>query len=72
MGGAYSIFTIRPLRDQILIYAAHDSRYMQVLYESYIQNLDSEWFQRVMLGSSERANWWYGAYVRPSSDAPDF
>mmetsp|Transcript_51145 Transcript_51145/g.122490 ORF Transcript_51145/g.122490 Transcript_51145/m.122490 type:complete len:480 (-) Transcript_51145:2-1441(-) len=72
-GGRYETFQERPLRDVILMYAAHDSRYMLLLYQYYIQKLTEEWYGRVLAGSSERAKWFqHTDYKRPGTDAPDF
>eukprot|EP00438_Fugacium_kawagutii_P017057 Skav216350 [mRNA] locus=scaffold2385:148927:149763:- [translate_table: standard] len=71
-GGCYEIFQQRPLLDQILLYAAHDCRYMQLLYSSY-RNLSTEWFDRILAASQIRAQWFaHREYLRPSTDAPDF
>eukprot|EP00434_Breviolum_minutum_P023551 symbB.v1.2.020776.t1/scaffold1767.1/size102399/1 len=73
-GGSYKVFQDRPLRDEILIYAAHDSRYMRVLYECYRSKLDShppQWSVWVSQQSQERSLWFRSVdYVRPSADAP--
>lgn len=72
-GGSYEIFQQRPLNPVILVYAAHDSRYMLVLYEHYCNAIGSQWITRVMRGGAERARWCLNqTYVVPNSDAPDF
>ncbi|CAE7204129.1 HMCN1 [Symbiodinium natans] len=71
-GGRYETFQERPLRDVILMYAAHDSRYMLDLYNFYISKLPTEWQPRVFAGSAERASWFKQEYKRPGTDAPDF
>eukprot|EP00435_Cladocopium_sp_Y103_P074915 s164_g52.t1 len=72
-GGRYEVFQQRPLLHDILVYAAHDCRYMQLLYQWYCENLSDEWNQRVLAGSRSRAQWFaHPRYQRPSTDAPDF
>eukprot|EP00913_Durusdinium_trenchii_P014668 g13762.t1 len=79
-GGSYKVFQDRPLRDEILIYAAHDSRYMRVLYECYrelwhvLEKLayQDQWKRWVQYHSHERGLWYrHQDYVRPSAEAPD-
>ena len=71
-GGSYEIFRNRPLLDHILIYAAHDSRYMLLLYSCYSEALTDAWNQRVRAASHQRAQWYmHPTYVRPTTDAPD-
>ncbi|CAK8999295.1 unnamed protein product [Durusdinium trenchii] len=70
-GGSYEIFQKRPLLDQILVYAAHDSRYLQLLYAYY--ELPNEWNERVRVGSQVRARWYmHQWHMHPTTDAPDF
>lgn len=60
-GGSYKVFQDRPLRDEILIYAAHDSRYMRVLYDCYRSKLDlcnPAWSMWVAQHSTERSLWY--------------
>mmetsp|Transcript_37766 Transcript_37766/g.70458 ORF Transcript_37766/g.70458 Transcript_37766/m.70458 type:complete len:474 (-) Transcript_37766:11-1432(-) len=72
-GGRYVVFQERPLRDDILTYAAHDSRYMIMLYELYVGRLTQEWQHRVSVGSNERARWYqHTTYTKPTTDVPDF
>jgi len=72
-GGSYEIFQQRPLNPFILIYAAHDSRYMLVLYEQYIQSISTSWVQRVLRAGDQRARWClFREYAIPGSEAPDF
>ena len=72
-GGRYEVFQQRPLLPDLLVYAAHDCRYMQLLYQWYCENLSDEWKQRVLAGSRSRAQWFaHPKYQRPSTDAPDF
>lgn len=72
-GGQYEVFQQRPLNPVILVYAAHDSRYMLVLYEQFKDSLGSEWVQRVLRAASQRAHWCMSQiYQMPSSEAPDF
>jgi hypothetical protein len=72
-GGNYEIFQQRPLNPVILVYAAHDSRYMLVLYDHYVQSIGQHWTQRVIRAADERGRWCLSReYAVPSSDAPDF
>lgn len=72
-GGSYEVFRKRPLLDDLLIYAAHDCRYMHMLYQCYMAELSNEWNQRVLNASNLRAQWFlHPTYLRPSTDAPDF
>lgn len=71
-GGNYEIFRHRPLNPVILVYAAHDSRYLMVLYEQYVQAIGSRWVQRVLRAGENRARWCHSReYAVPSSEAPD-
>lgn len=71
-GGSYEIFQQRPLNPFILIYAAHDSRYMLVLYEQYVQSIGQRWVARVLRAGDQRARWClYREYAVPGSEAPD-
>jgi len=73
LGGSYEIFQRRPLNPVILVYAAHDSRYMLVLHEQYVQSLDKHWVERVLRAGDVRAQWCLSReYAIPSSEAPDF
>lgn len=72
-GGSYEIFQHRPLNPVILVYAAHDSRYMLTLYEQYVSSIGQSWVQRVLQAGDQRGRWCLsGEYVIPSSEAPDF
>ena len=72
-GGQFEVFKQRPLLDDLLVYSAHDCRYMHALYQFYLENLSDEWIQRVLAGSQLRAQWFaHTTYLRPSTDAPDF
>lgn len=72
-GGNYEIFQQRPLNPVILVYAAHDSRYMLVLYQQYLQALGDRLVRRVLQAGDQRAQWCLQReYVVPSSEAPDF
>mmetsp|Transcript_143934 Transcript_143934/g.460730 ORF Transcript_143934/g.460730 Transcript_143934/m.460730 type:complete len:510 (-) Transcript_143934:81-1610(-) len=72
-GGCYEIFQQRPLNPVILVYAAHDSRYMLVLYQQYAAAIGDAWIQRVMQAGQERGRWCLSReYTVPSSEAPDF
>jgi len=72
-GGHYEVFQVRPLNPVILVYAAHDSRYLLVLYEHFLQSLNEGWMPRVLQAGDLRGRWWSSQdYVTPSPDAPDF
>jgi len=72
-GGSYDVFKQRPMNHVILVYAAHDVRYMLALYENYRDALDLSWERRVEMCSAERGNWCLNLeYVIPSSEAPSF
>jgi len=74
-GGDYNVFLERPLNPVILVYAAHDSRYMLVLHEQYIASIGASWEQRVLQASNmpSRGGWWGNeVYAMPSSEAPEF
>jgi hypothetical protein len=72
-GGDYSIFQRRPLHPVLLVYSAHDSRYMLVLYEMYVQAIGQQWVSRVLHAGDQRGRWCLSReYCVPSSDAPDF
>eukprot|EP00927_Polykrikos_kofoidii_P049771 TRINITY_DN43784_c0_g1_i1.p1 TRINITY_DN43784_c0_g1~~TRINITY_DN43784_c0_g1_i1.p1 ORF type:complete len:507 (+),score=58.43 TRINITY_DN43784_c0_g1_i1:157-1677(+) len=72
-GGSYEIFQQRPLNPVILVYAAHDSRYMLTLHEQYVASIGKSWVQRVLQAGDHRGRWCLsGDYVVPSSEAPDF
>lgn len=71
-GGNYEIFQARPLNPTILIYAAHDSRYMLVLYDQYVSSIGAKWVQRVLTAGDKRGRWCLSTeYVVPSSEAPE-
>lgn len=81
-GGSYEVFRMRPLHPIILVYSAHDVRYMLLLYESLVLPLlmseqsgqsVQNWFARIEESSMVRGGWWrHPNYVEPSSEAPDF
>mmetsp|Transcript_19615 Transcript_19615/g.42887 ORF Transcript_19615/g.42887 Transcript_19615/m.42887 type:complete len:541 (-) Transcript_19615:98-1720(-) len=72
-GGTYEIFQHRPLNPVILVYAAHDSRYMLMLYEQYLATIGQQWVNRVLLAGAERGRWYlYQDYVLPNVEAPQF
>jgi hypothetical protein len=72
-GGSYEIFQQRPLNPVILVYAAHDSRYMLLLYEQYLQCIGEQWAVRVVRAGEERGRWCLNReYLVPNSEAPDF
>jgi hypothetical protein len=74
-GGDYQIFLTRPLNPVILVYAAHDSRYMLMLSEQYSSFIGQHWVDRVIAASNsfERGGWWGNhTYTMPSSEAPEF
>ena len=72
LGGSYEIFRQRPLFHQILVYSAHDARYMHLLYD-YYSDLSEDWKHRILVGSQVRSQWYANpTQVRPSTDAPEF
>jgi len=72
-GGNYEIFQQRPLNPVILVYAAHDSRYMLSLYDQYLQCLDQNWVRRVLQAGEQRCRWCLNReYVNPPTEAPEF
>mmetsp|Transcript_51102 Transcript_51102/g.118770 ORF Transcript_51102/g.118770 Transcript_51102/m.118770 type:complete len:458 (+) Transcript_51102:549-1922(+) len=72
-GGNYEIFRHRPLNPVILVYAAHDSRYMLVLHEQYVQSIGTRWVSRVLRAGDQRGRWCFSPeFVIPSPEAPDF
>lgn len=72
-GGSYEVFQQRPLHPIILVYAAHDARYLLTLHEQFYNALASTpWMVRVQAASDWRSRWWmHRTYVVPTSDAPD-
>jgi len=72
-GGNYEIFQQRPLNPVILVYAAHDSRYMLLLYEQYLSSIGEHWAPRVEVAGEERSRWCLNpVYSHPGSEAPEF
>lgn len=72
-GGDYEIFRRRPLNPVILVYAAHDTRYMLLLHDLYVQAIGDQWVQRVLAGGAVRALWCMEpVYTMPGSEAPHF
>lgn len=72
-GGNYEIFQQRPLNPVILVYAAHDSRYMLLLYEQYLSTIGERWVPRVLRAADVRARWCLKpTYTAPNSEAPEF
>jgi len=72
-GGDYEVFRRRPLHPVILVYAAHDSRYMLMLYHHYLSAISRDWIPRVLAGSEQRARWCLNEeYIVPNSEAPEF
>mmetsp|Transcript_81431 Transcript_81431/g.226823 ORF Transcript_81431/g.226823 Transcript_81431/m.226823 type:complete len:500 (-) Transcript_81431:127-1626(-) len=72
-GGNYEVFQQRPLHPVILVYAAHDSRYMLALYQQYVVSIGPAWVARVLQAGAQRGRWCLSQdYVIPSSEAPDF
>lgn len=70
--GCYEVFQERPLNPVILVYSAHDSRYMLMLYEQYRMSIGDRWVERVMRAGEARAQWCLSReYTTPSSEAPD-
>lgn len=74
-GGDYTIFQKRPLDPQILVYSAHDARYMLELRSTLIENIKDfdAWRPRIFDASQARANWCMNPeYYIPNSEAPMF
>lgn len=72
-GGSYEVFRQRPLNPVILVYAAHDTRYMLLLYQQYVNQIGQQWVDRVLNGGHQRIQWCFtDNYVAPSTEAPDF
>jgi hypothetical protein len=72
-GGNYGIFQTRPLNPVILVYSAHDSRYMLTLYLQYLETIGPQWVCRVLQAGDTRAQWCLSQdYMVPSSEAPEF
>mmetsp|Transcript_15614 Transcript_15614/g.46817 ORF Transcript_15614/g.46817 Transcript_15614/m.46817 type:complete len:500 (-) Transcript_15614:107-1606(-) len=72
-GGQHEIFQHRPLNPVILVYAAHDSRYMLVLYEQYVRSIGQMWVSRVLRAGDQRGRWCFSReFIIPSPEAPDF
>jgi len=71
-GGQYEIFQQRPLNPVILVYAAHDSRYMLLLYEQYLSSIGEHWARKVNRAGEIRARWCLNpTHVDPNSEAPE-
>lgn len=72
-GGSYEVFRSRPLNPVILVYAAHDSRYMLLLYDQYTSSIGDQWIGRVLDAGDVRAQQCLNLeYVIPDSQAPQF
>ncbi|CAD7950138.1 unnamed protein product [Amoebophrya sp. A120] len=74
-GGDYNIFTKRPLDPQILVYSAHDARYMLELRTHLIENIKDKdnWIPRILQAGGQRVEWCLlPEYFIPNSDAPMF
>jgi len=71
-GGQYEIFQQRPLNPVILVYAAHDSRYMLLLYEQYLSSIGEHWARKVNRAGEIRARWCLNpTHMDPNSEAPE-
>merc|ERR1712194_434992 len=75
-GGDYSVFQKRPLDPQILVYSAHDARYMLELRNCLLRQIKEPetWIPRVFQAGAQRAEWCFHTleYACPSSEAPQF
>eukprot|EP00392_Amoebophrya_sp_AT5.2_P007192 g7206.t1 len=74
-GGDYMVFQKRPLDPQILVYSAHDARYMLELRNHLIENIkDKEsWIPRIFTAGQHRVQWCLEPeYYVPNSEAPIF
>ena len=74
-GGDYAIFQKRPLDPQILVYSAHDARYMLELRDNLLDTMkDADvWVPRIEAASMERVQWCLlEVYQTPNSEAPNF
>ncbi|CAD7936571.1 unnamed protein product [Amoebophrya sp. A25] len=74
-GGDYSIFQKRPLDTNILVYSAHDARYMLELRHHLLENIRDRdsWIPRIFTAGQERVNWCNMiSYFIPNSEAPVF
>mmetsp|Transcript_7913 Transcript_7913/g.18536 ORF Transcript_7913/g.18536 Transcript_7913/m.18536 type:complete len:524 (-) Transcript_7913:82-1653(-) len=72
-GGRYEVFRERPLNLGLLVYSAHDARYLFDLYEQYANNLPQQWMAEVERNSDDESRF----YIRnpggeATSVAPDF
>lgn len=74
-GGDYAIFQKRPLDPSILVYSAHDARYMIDLRNSLLRQIKDvdDWIPRIFAASEQRSQWCLAdTYYLPSSEAPVF
>jgi len=72
-GGFYEAFSMRPLNPILVIYAAHDSRYMLDLLTRARQSLSEDWLDRVKEATRQRCEWfYYKEYNPPRKEAPVF
>ena len=73
-GGSYEVFLQRPLHPGLLVYSAHDARYLLPLLDHFINLLGStedNWWGRICVGSDERARWFlHPEYTMPTPEAP--
>ena len=73
-GGSYDVFLQRPLQPGLLVYSAHDARYLLPLLEHFIILLGStedNWWGRVCVASDDRARWFlHPEYTMPTPEAP--
>merc|ERR1719326_508846 len=56
-GGDYGIFQQRPLNPVILVYAAHDSRYMLTLYDQYVAAIGGTGTSNSTSGPGNGSDW---------------
>mmetsp|Transcript_64495 Transcript_64495/g.154008 ORF Transcript_64495/g.154008 Transcript_64495/m.154008 type:complete len:518 (-) Transcript_64495:65-1618(-) len=71
--GKYEVFRERPLKVGLLVYSAHDARYLFDLYEQYLENIGEGWMAMVDKNSDRESRFYID---HPGSDAtsyaPDF
>ena len=73
-GGSYEVFLQRPLHPGLLVYSAHDARYLLSLLDHYFQQLgatEDNWWCRVVSASESRSRWFlHPEYIIPTAEAP--
>jgi len=71
-GGKYEVFRERPLNLGLLVYSAHDARYLFDLYEQYGRNVPKQWMDEVDRMSDEESRFYIRSHGgEASSLAPD-